>query len=109
MPKITPIYDQECPVTQVMEIISKRWVFFILRAIRNDIHRFNGIKHALGSRVSNRTLSNLLSELIALGLIHKEPVGRYAHYRFTAKGASIMRILDDTCDWAARFSGLPHA
>jgi len=98
-----PIFSADCPVTATMQMLSKRWTFFIIRAIRHDIRTFNAIKRSLGGRISNRTLSDRLQELEAGGLIQRTVVSKNplkTEYIFTRKGASIQPIIDTTCTWA---------
>jgi len=104
MPKNVPIYDIGCPVTNTMQLLSKRWVFFIIRAIRNDVKTFNAIKRALGGRISSRTLADRLHELTTTGLIQKHTISEKTgkeEYIFTQKGSSIQPMIDNMCSWAA--------
>ena len=63
--------------------------------------RFNEMQRYLG-RVADKTLSQHLKELERDGLIHREmypEVPPRVEYTLTARGRSLMRVLDQLCDW----------
>ena len=63
--------------------------------------RFNEMQRYLG-RVADKTLSRNLKELEADGLIHREmypEVPPRVEYTLTARGHSLVTVLDRLCDW----------
>ncbi len=63
--------------------------------------RFNEMQRYLG-RVADKTLSRNLRELEADGLIHRKmypEVPPRVEYSLTARGRSLMTVLDRLCDW----------
>ena len=63
--------------------------------------RFNEMRRYLGS-VSDKTLSQTLKELERDGLIHREmypEIPPKVEYTLTARGQSLMRVLDQLCTW----------
>ena len=63
--------------------------------------RFNEMQRYLG-RVADKTLSQNLRELERDGLIHRElfpEVPPPAEYTLTARGQSLVSVLDRLCDW----------
>ena len=63
--------------------------------------RFNEMQRYLG-RVADKTLSQNLRELERDGLIHRElfpAVPPRVEYTLTARGQSLVSVLDRLCDW----------
>ena len=63
--------------------------------------RFNEMQRYLG-RVADKTLSQNLRELERDGLIHRElfpEVPPRVEYTLTARGQSLVSVLDRLCDW----------
>ena len=63
--------------------------------------RFNEMQRYLG-RVSDKTLSQTLKELERDGLIHRKmypEIPPRVEYTLTDRGRSLMRVLDQLCDW----------
>ena len=63
--------------------------------------RFNEMQRYLG-RIADKTLSQHLKELERDGLIHREMypvVPPKVEYTLTERGHSLMKVLDQLCDW----------
>ena len=63
--------------------------------------RFNEMQRYLG-RVADKTLSQTLKELECDGLIHRKmypEIPPRVEYTLTDRGRSLMRVLDQLCDW----------
>ena len=63
--------------------------------------RFNEMRRYFGS-VSDKTLSQTLKELERDGLIHREmypEIPPKVEYTLTARGQSLVRVLDQLCTW----------
>ena len=63
--------------------------------------RFNEMRRYVGS-AADKTLSQTLKELERDGLIHREmypEIPPKVEYRLSARGASLMPILDQMCEW----------
>ena len=63
--------------------------------------RFNEMQRYLG-RIADKTLSQHLKELERDGLIHREmypEVPPRVEYTLTERGHSLMKVLDQLCDW----------
>ena len=63
--------------------------------------RFNEMQRYLG-RVADKTLSQNLKELEKDGLVHREmypEVPPRVEYTLTERGHSLVRVLDQLCDW----------
>ena len=63
--------------------------------------RFNEMQRYLG-RIADKTLSQNLKELERDGLIHREmypEIPPKVEYTLTARGHSLVAVLDKLCDW----------
>ena len=63
--------------------------------------RFNQMQRYLG-RISDKTLSATLKELERDGLVHRQmypEVPPRVEYTLTERGRSLMKVLDQLCDW----------
>ena len=63
--------------------------------------RFNEMRRYVGS-VADKTLSQTLKELERDGLIHREmypEIPPKVEYTLTERGHSLVRVLDQLCDW----------
>ena len=63
--------------------------------------RFNALRRYL-KKVSDKTLSQNLRELEQDGLIHKTiypQIPPKVEYSLTARGKSLMKVLDQLCTW----------
>ena len=63
--------------------------------------RFNEMQRYLG-RIADKTLSQNLKELERDGLIHRKMYPEMpprVEYTLTERGASLVKVLDQLCDW----------
>lgn len=100
--------DPDCPITITLQLVTKRWVLFILRAVHHEVHTFNAIKRTLGGRISSRTLTDRLVELQQAGILEKRILSKKplkTEYRYTAKSLPLKRIIEHLCDWAVEWEG----
>ena len=85
-----------------ISLIQGKYKAFILYALaRFGVVRFNEMKKFIGG-ISYKTLSSTLKELEADGLVHREEYPQIppkVEYSLTARGESLMPILDQLCTW----------
>ena len=85
-----------------LSLIAGKYKPIILYCLMEyDPVRFNEMQRYLG-RVADKTLSRNLKELEADGLIHREmypEVPPRVEYTLTARGHSLVTVLDRLCDW----------
>lgn len=85
-----------------MSLIQGKYKMFILYALMGyGVVRFNELKKYIGT-ISYKTLSSTLKELEADGLVHREEYPQIppkVEYSLTARGKSLIPILDAMCDW----------
>lgn len=78
-----------------LSLISGKYKMVILYSLMEaGIMRYNALKRYIGT-ISHKTLSQSLKELEADALIHREEYP----YSLTARGRSLMHILDELCVW----------
>jgi DNA-binding HxlR family transcriptional regulator len=92
-----------------IDLITKPWAGFILRALQRGPLRFNELVSAIEG-IGEKTLSARLKELEALGLLTRRvhpttPVR--VEYELTCKGASFQRVVDAIIGWGAEISESP--
>ena len=93
-----------CPIRQVISRFGDKWsmlVLFMLHKSDTGTLRFNEI-HKLMSDCSQKMLSQTLKNLEHYNLIHREvfpQVPPKVEYSLTARGRSLMAVLDKLCDW----------
>ena len=85
-----------------LSLISGKYKPIILYCLMEyEPVRFNEMQRYLG-KVADKTLSQNLRELERDGLIHREmypEVPPKVEYTLTARGHSLVKVLDGLCDW----------
>lgn len=85
-----------------LSLISGKYKPIILYCLMEyEPVRFNQMQHYLG-RISDKTLSATLKELERDGLVHRQmypEVPPRVEYTLTERGRSLMKVLDQLCDW----------
>lgn len=104
--------EKACPVSNFIELISKKWVIPIVielyRKTLTDIGtlRFNEISKILGD-VNPRTLSQRLKELEEKGIILREQYNEIplrVEYSLTEKGFDLGKKFLDLDQWAKEWA-----
>lgn len=85
-----------------LSLINGKYKMTILYTLMEfGVVRFNEMKRYIGT-VSYKTLSSNLKELEADQLVHREEYPQIppkVEYSLTARGKSLIPILDAMCDW----------
>ncbi len=85
-----------------LSLINGKYKMTILYTLMNfEVVRFNEMKRYIGE-ISYKTLSASLKELEADQLVHREEYPQIppkVEYSLTARGKSLIPILDAMCDW----------
>ena len=85
-----------------LSLINGKYKMTILYTLMNfEMVRFNEMKRYIGE-ISYKTLSASLNELEADQLVHREEYPQIppkVEYSLTARGKSLIPILDAMCDW----------
>lgn len=93
-----------CPVTGVIEILSKKWALLIIGMLGNyERLRYNGIMKKL-SGIGPKTLSDRLKELEKEGLIKREffsEIPPRVEYTLTDDGIALRNAIIPLMKWVA--------
>lgn len=95
-----------CPVTEIWQLLGKRWSLPILYTItKNERIRFNELKKLL-SEISATVLSERLSELESQGLIIKKMFAEIpprVEYSLSPKTNELGKIIEELNDWVMKW------
>lgn len=85
-----------------LSLINGKYKMVILYCLMEfEVVRFNEMKKYIKT-ISYKTLSTMLKELEADGLVHREEYPQIppkVEYSLTDRGKSLIPILDTMCDW----------
>jgi DNA-binding HxlR family transcriptional regulator len=94
---------EECPVSQVLEVIGHRWAVQVLWTLHQAPRalRFRELQRSL-EPITQKELTNRLRGLEAAGMVHRKvyaEVPPRVEYRMTELGQTIMPILVALGQW----------
>lgn len=90
-----------CPVERTLKVIGGRWKPLILYHLRERPRRFNELRRLMPT-VTQRMLTQHLRELEADRIVNRtvrEIVPPHVDYAFTARGRTLLPILDGMAAW----------
>lgn len=90
---------------KAVELLSKRWVAFIIYQLMNGTQRFSDIEHGLPN-LSGKVLSDRLKELEAEGLVKRDVYPEMPvriEYSLTEKGRALSPLFADIANWAEQW------
>jgi DNA-binding HxlR family transcriptional regulator len=96
----------ECSIARALDVLSTRSSFLLLREAFYGATRFEDFARRVG--ISDPVTSARLKELVAAGLLRREPYQepgqrtRYA-YALTEKGAELLPVLTSLLNWGDRW------
>jgi DNA-binding HxlR family transcriptional regulator len=101
-----PAINDDCPMARMLEVLSTRSAFLIMREAFYGATRFDQFVER--AEVSEPVAAARLRELVAEGLLEKlpyqEPGQRTRHeYRLTDKGADLLPVLVSMVAWGDRW------
>lgn len=92
-----------CPrFEKAVDMLSKRWVAFIVFVLMTGPHRFGEIENCL-SNLSGKVLSDRLKELEGEGIIKRTVYPEMPvriEYSLTDKGTALAPILGEISNWS---------
>lgn len=96
---------EETGFNYTMSLIQGKYKMFILYTLMQfGVVRFNEMQKYIGS-ITYKTLSSTLKQLEADGLIVRREYPQIppkVEYSLSARGESLMPILDQMCEWGER-------
>ncbi|MDK3017943.1 winged helix-turn-helix transcriptional regulator [Pseudodonghicola flavimaris] len=96
------VFRRSCPSHTVLEVLSNKWLYLAMMALRSGRHRFTDLQRRLEG-VSPKMLTQTLRGLERDGLIVREVfpvVPPRVEYELTPLGREFARLLGQICDWA---------
>ena len=96
------VFDQPCPIRDVLDRIGDRWSLLVLAALSNGTLRFSELAREIGD-VSKQMLSRTLKNLEEDGLIRRTlypEVPPRVEYELTDMGRSFLTPLKSLVSWA---------
>src|SRR6516225_9349476 len=98
---------EECPVSQVLEVIGNRWAVQVLWTLHHAARplRFRELQRSL-EPITPKELTNRLRELEEAGMAHRKvyaEVPPRVEYRMTELGQMIMPILSAVAEWTKEY------
>lgn len=102
----TGISLEETDFGYTLSLISGKYKMIVMYWLNENkpVMRYNELKRRIGT-ISFKTLSNTLKELEKDGIIHRveyPQIPPKVEYSLSKRGASLMPILDQMCEWGAK-------
>jgi DNA-binding HxlR family transcriptional regulator len=85
------------PVESVLDLLGRRWALRLVWELRRNALPFSELRRRTG--ISPSVLSSRLGELIAAGVVERDPGRRY---RLSGPGRELARVLYEINRWAER-------
>lgn len=96
----------KCGIDLTLAVVGGKWKASILWHLAQETMRFSDLQRQF-SDTTRKMLTQQLRELEADGLVHREvypQVPPKVEYSLTAKGNTIIPILNRMCEWARVFT-----
>ena len=93
-----------CPFMTTLRFMGKRWKPAVIWKINEGVVRFNQLKKILPN-ISDKMLSNTISELESDGIIQKEifnEVPLRIEYKLTKFGNELIPVLQEMNEWGTK-------
>ena len=92
----------DCPVELSLELLGGKWKPVILARLKDQSLRYGDLRRLI-PRLSDKVLTERLSDLQAQGLIVREENGTgVGFYRLTEQGQTLRPILQSLYDWGEK-------
>ena len=97
--------EKTCPVTKIVDVVSRKWTLLILRQLMFEKKRFNELLKKIEG-ISPRTLSKRLSELEKSNIIKKKQfkeIPPRVEYSLTKSGMELIHCFKSLDNWAKKW------
>ncbi|MBC8536478.1 winged helix-turn-helix transcriptional regulator [Feifania hominis] len=102
--KLAP--DIRCPLEYGLELFGGKWKSRIICVLsERETLRYSTLRREMGN-ISDAVLASTLKELIRDGLVERrqfDEIPPHVEYSLSAKGASVVPILQSICRWAGAY------
>ena len=98
--------EKTCPITKIIDVVSRKWTLLILRKLMFEKKRFNELLKEIEG-ISPRTLSKRLSELEKSNIIKKKQFNEIpprVEYSLTNSGIELIRCFKSLDNWAKKWA-----
>jgi DNA-binding HxlR family transcriptional regulator len=99
--KTSPTLRSPCPVAATLDLLGDRWTLLIIRDLYSGKSRYRDLLSS-PEKIATNILASRLESLTTAGLITTKPSpvrANTAEYHLTAKGRSLLPILQSLRDW----------
>lgn len=96
-----------CGMDAALFVMGGKWKSLIVYHLANGTLRYGELRRAVG-RVSDKSLSQQLRELITDGIVARRDFGEippHVEYSRTPFGCSLAQALARLCEWGSQHSG----
>jgi len=108
MRKTARKFKYSWPIEATLDVIGGKWKPLVIYRLKEGTLRFSQIVEKVEPRITPRMLTKELRELERDGLVTRKvypQVPPKVEYSLTEKGASLIPILDELCDWGSEHMG----
>lgn len=98
------VFNCNCPLARVTEVIGEPWTLMVLREAFLGTRHFNDFERELG--IARNILSDRLKKLVdreLLARVRSESDKRVVEYRLTAAGRDLLPILIGLAQWSGKW------
>ncbi|NOH21606.1 winged helix-turn-helix transcriptional regulator [Vibrio europaeus] len=102
--------NQDCPVTNAMDVIGGKWKVIILYHLRDNTLRFGELRKRI-PKITQKMLTQQLRELESNHLVERKiyaEVPPRVEYTSTDIADELRPIMDMLCDWSKRHNEQLH-
>ena len=100
-----PIRRSGCPIASTLDLVGDKWTLVVVRDMLTGKRRFGDFRKS-PEGIPTNILADRLRRMEEAGLIRKteyEKKPQRFEYSLTAKGESLLPVLQDICRWADKF------
>jgi DNA-binding HxlR family transcriptional regulator len=90
-----------CPLTAALAAIGGKWKLIIVYWLAESPKHFAGLRQVMPG-ISQKVLTQQLRELVADGIVHRQPQGAVpapVEYSLTGYGRSLLPLVEDVRRW----------
>lgn len=97
--------DIRCPLEYGMDLIGGRWKSRIICVLAEGPLRYSQLRSELAD-ITDTALAAALRDMQGTGLVERrqyEAIPPHVEYKLTAKGASLVPLLQTLCQWSGLY------
>lgn len=105
------IYEQHCPIRQLIEIISDKWVAAMIYTLAQGPERPGQLQRLMPG-LTKKMMTQTLRNLETYGLVHRQVfdvVPPHVEYSLTEDGVTFSELMGVMCEWSLKRKSLIEA